>query len=77
MVPQYAVAYMFNRHSGFTQADITKIREQIRKVAATDQRPLYIFGDYALWFADPAHYNVANLRTVNRAGLATMADAGM
>jgi hypothetical protein len=73
VVPQYAVAYMLNRHSGFTQADITKISEQIRKVAATDQRPLNIFGDYALWFADPAHYNVAGLGTVNRAGLATMA----
>jgi hypothetical protein len=73
VVPQYAVAYMLNRHSGFTQADITKISEQIRKVAATDQRPLNIFGDYALWFADPTHYNVAGLGTVNRAGLATMA----
>jgi hypothetical protein len=72
VVPQYAVAYMMNRHAGFTQADITKISEEIRKVAATDPRPLYIFGDYTMWFADPAHFNVANLRTVNRAGLATM-----
>jgi hypothetical protein len=62
-----------NRHSGFTQADIKQTSDQICKVAASDQRPLLIFGDYALWFADPSHDNFANLRTANRASLATMA----
>jgi hypothetical protein len=72
VLPQYAVVYMLNRHRGFTQADITKISEQIRKVAATDQRPLNIFGDFTLWFADPDHYFTARGGTVGGAGRATM-----
>lgn len=72
VVPQYGVAYMMNRHRGFTQADITKISEQISKVAETDQRPRYIFGNYSLWFADPAHYIVSRKIMSDKARLATI-----
>lgn len=72
VLPQYALAYVINRNNGLSQTDITKITQQIQRVAAADQRPINIFGDYTLWFAAPSHYTVARQGTAGKASRATM-----